>query len=78
LENCAEWEHVIGHSVMMRMFVNAEPAESTMCTMPDNQNFLSVDLRVSLLNMDKANLTQTRGKALGSFKKIKCFWHYKK
>lgn len=36
----------------------------------DNPNFLSVDLPVSLLNMDKADLTMDQREALGSLKKL--------
>jgi len=36
----------------------------------DNPNFLSVDLPVSLLNMDKADLTADQREALGSLKKL--------
>tara|TARA_R110002049_G_scaffold10728_2_gene52150 strand:- start:5381 stop:5926 length:546 start_codon:yes stop_codon:yes gene_type:complete len=35
-----------------------------------NPNFLSVDLPVSLLNMEKANLTEDQREALGSLKKL--------
>ncbi|MCK0147002.1 DUF4252 domain-containing protein [Arenibacter sp. F26102] len=35
-----------------------------------NPNFLSVDLPVSLLNMDKADLTEDQREALGSLKKL--------
>lgn len=36
----------------------------------DNPNFLSVDLPVSLLNMEKADLTDDQREALGSLKKL--------
>jgi hypothetical protein len=36
----------------------------------DNPNFLSVDLPVSLLNMEKADLTEDQREALGSLKKL--------
>ena len=36
----------------------------------DNPNFLSVDLPVSLLNMEKADLTEDQREAIGSLKKI--------
>lgn len=36
----------------------------------DNPNFLSVDLPVSLLNMEKADLTKEQREALGSLKKL--------
>jgi len=36
----------------------------------DNPNFLSVDLPASLLNVDKADLTEDQKKAMGSLKKL--------
>lgn len=36
----------------------------------DNPNFLSVDLPVSLLNLDKAELTEEQKEALGTLKKM--------
>src|SRR5690554_6202683 len=63
----------ISSLVVLCIFVSCSPTQSLQEYYVDNAenpNFLSVDLPVSLLNMDKVSLTEDQRDALKSLKKL--------